>query len=86
MRNIDLLPRLLPDKYCRTLEEARLEVARRRKSEFAGEVITRHVESRYGGYRVYSIPKEEFVEALVEPILPPVLNSRPRSPDRPAYR
>ena len=85
MRNIDLLPRLLPDKHCRTLEEARLEVARRRKSEFAGEVITRHVESGYGGYRVYSIPKEEFVEALVEPILPPVLSSRRRSTDRRAY-
>ena len=79
MRDIDLLPRLLPDKHCRTLEEARLEVARRRKSEFGSEVITRHVESRYGGYRVYSIPKEEFVEALIDPILPPVAHSRGRS-------
>ena len=79
MRQIDLLPRLLPDKYCRTLLEARQEVARRRESLFADEVITRHEESRYGGYRVYSIPKEEYVEALVDPILPATIRARSRS-------
>ena len=82
MRDVDLLPRLLPDKYCRTLEDARLEVARRRESELGSDAITRHEESRYGGYRVYSIPKEEYVEALIDPILPPAAHSRGRSTRR----
>ena len=81
MDHIDLLPRLLPDRHFQTLGEARREVARRRESQLGDEMISSHAESRRGGYRVYSIPKEEFVEALVDPIISPFIGAR-RRPER----
>ena len=85
MEHIDLLPRILPDKHFQTLGEARREVARRRESPFGDAIISRHAKSRRGGYRVYSVPKEEFVEGLVHPIIPPAIGTRSRA-ERPTRR
>ena len=55
--------------YCKTLDEALQEVARRRSTKTPG-VITRYEKSPYGGYRVYSVEAEVFVDDLLDPVLP----------------
>ena len=63
-------PSSFKDFYCDTFDEAFAEV-RRRKSA-AEQIITRLDESPYGGYRVYSIPLDLFVDDLVEPSQPSI--------------
>ncbi len=66
------------DMYCRTLDEAFKEVARRKRDAGADGVITRFEESPYGGYRVYSLPADVLVDDLVDPIInmPDIRGSR----------
>ena len=66
-------PESFRDFYCDTIEEAFTEL-RRRKSTAEG-IITRLEESPYGGYRVYSVPVDLFVDDLADPIQPVVPGS-----------
>ena len=61
------------DFHCDTIEEAFAEL-RRRKTTAQG-IITRLEESPYGGYRVFSVPVELFVDDLADPIQPTVRGS-----------
>ena len=58
-----------PAVYCKTLDEALEEVARRRATKAAG-TITKYERSPYGGYRVYSVEADVFVDDLLDPVLP----------------
>ena len=60
--NLELLPRLEPDHYCETLEEAVAEVERRRASGDLGDSVTRMVESPFGGFRVFTVSRTMAVE------------------------
>ena len=66
---------LARDFYCDTIDEAFEEIRRRKSSPGAGGTITRFEESRYGGYRVYTVDAELFVDQLVDPIQPRVPSS-----------
>jgi hypothetical protein len=55
--------------YCKTLDEVLQEVAKRRASKADG-VITRYEASPYGGYRVYSVEADAFVDEFADPVLP----------------
>ena len=57
--------------YCKTLDDALKEVAKRRAGKAEG-VITRYEPSPYGGYRVYSIDAEILVDDLTDPVRPNV--------------
>ncbi len=52
--------------YCKTLDEALREV--RRRSGIAPKMISKYEKSPYGGYRVYSIDADDFVDDLVDPL------------------
>ena len=60
---------LAQDFYCDTIDEAFEEVRRRKSSPGAEGTITRFEESRYGGYRVYTVDAEFFLDQI-EPIQP----------------
>ena len=64
------------DVYCKTLDEAIKESARRKRDAKVAGVITRFEKSPYGGYRVYSLPADTLVDDLVDPIVPEILGSR----------
>lgn len=70
------------DVYCKTLDEAIKESARRKRDAKAAGVITRFEESPYGGYRVYSLPADTLVDDLVDPVVPEIRGSR----RKPVYR
>ena len=55
MIRFDILPRLLPDRYCDTLQGALDEVARRKMSPVAGDAVTRFDKLPYGTYQVYTV-------------------------------
>lgn len=63
------------DYYCDTIDAAFKEVRQRKSASSAKGIITRFEESPYGGYRVYSVPVETFVDEYLDPV-------RPRSPSR----
>lgn len=73
------------DVYCDTIHEVFAEIRRRRSSPDAEGLVTRFEESRYGGYRVYSMDAEFFVDELVDPIQPQV-RRRSFSSSRKAFR
>lgn len=58
------------DVYCRSLDEAMKETARRKRDAPAAGVIVSFEKSPYGGYRVYSVPADTVVDDLVDPVLP----------------
>lgn len=66
---------LSQDFYCDTIDEVFEEIRRRKSSPGAEGTITRFEESRYGGYRVYSVDAEFFVDELVDPIQPRIPSS-----------
>lgn len=66
-------PGTFRDFHCDTLEKAFAELHRRKG--IAEGVITRLEESPYGGYRVYSVPVDVFIDDLVDPIQPQVPGS-----------
>lgn len=53
--------------YCKTIDEALKEVQRRKSASAAEGLVTRFEESPYGGYRVYSIDAELFIENRTNP-------------------
>lgn len=67
---------LAQDSHCDTIDEVFEEIRRRKSAPGAEGVITRFEESPYGGYRVYSVDAEFFVDELVDPIQPRVPTSR----------
>ena len=70
MVQADALPRVLPDSYFDTMDEALEEVDRRKGTSSASEAVTRIAESPYGGYVVHSVSAEAFGRALSSPIHP----------------
>ena len=66
---------LAQDFYCETIDEVFEEIRRRKSSPGAEGTITRFEESRYGGYRVYSVDAEFFVDELADPIQPQIPSS-----------
>ena len=66
---------LAQDFYCDSIDEVFEEIRRRKSAPGAEGAITRFEESRYGGYRVYSVDAELFVDDLVDPIQPRVPSS-----------
>ena len=63
------------DFYCDTIDEVFEEIRRRKSSPAAEGAITRFEESRYGGYRVYSVDAEFLVDELADPIRPAIPSS-----------
>ena len=60
-----MLPRLVPDTYVDTLEEAIAEVERRRRTApMATDAFTRYAESPYGGFRVFTVSRSLAMEVL----------------------
>lgn len=53
MVRFDILPRLLPDRYYDTHQEALEEVSHRRASQVADDAVTQFEKLPYGSYRVY---------------------------------
>ncbi|WP_419934340.1 hypothetical protein [Candidatus Palauibacter sp.] len=71
MLTLDMLPRVLPDFYCDTVEDAMDEVLRRQASLDPESAITRFDESPYRGYVVYSVSAEAFAAVLDDATLSP---------------
>ena len=71
------------DVFCNTFDEAVAEIGRRKRDADADGVVTSFEESPYGGYRVYSVPADDIVDNLVDPIYPGI---HPRPRQRRAYR
>lgn len=59
---------ILEPTYCNTMEEVRAEMARRRK-ESSENVIVKFEKSPYGGFRVYSVFVDSFIDDLTDPIV-----------------
>ena len=55
--NLELLPRLVPDAYFDTVEEALAEVEERRNGPLGGDAVTRTLPSPYGGFRVLTVSR-----------------------------
>ena len=74
MLRLDILPRLVPDSYHDTRQEAFEEASRRKTSPPAPDAVTRIDESPYGGYRVYtvslSLAMEVFTDMAESGVLP----------------
>ncbi len=66
---------ILEPIYCKTRGEARKEMERRRAADSEG-VIVKCDKSPYGGFRVYSIPVDSYVDDLLDPILKPPKSGR----------
>lgn len=73
MIRLDVFPRLLPDAYCETLEEALAEVSRRKASPPTPDAATRFDESPYGGYRVYTVSLEFAIDLMADAESPDML-------------
>ena len=56
------------DVYCDTIDAAFEEMRRRKTVSGTEGIITRFEESPYGGYRVYSVSAELYVDELLEPV------------------
>ena len=80
MLTMDMLPRVIPDSYCDTVEEALDEVIRRQASLDPESAITRFDESPYRGYVVYSVSAEAFAAVLDDATLSPSPGELLRSP------
>lgn len=63
-------PSLFTDFYCDTIDSAFEEISRRKAMQGTKSIITRYEESPYGGFRVYSMSAEVFVDDLVDPVHP----------------
>lgn len=63
-------PSLFTDFYCDTIDSAFEEISRRKAMQSTESIITRYEESPYGGFRVYSMSAEVFVDDLADPIHP----------------
>jgi len=66
MVRFDILPRLLPDQYYDTLQEALDEVSRRKMSQVADDAVTRFEKLRYGTYRVYTVSFRVAMDMLAD--------------------
>ncbi len=66
---------ILGPTYCKTREEARKEMNRRRAAD-SESVIVKCDKSPYRGFRVYSIPVDNYVDDLVHPAPKPPKNER----------
>ncbi len=66
MLHLELLPRLIPDSYLDTIEEALEEVEKRRAAPVSADAVTRFVESPYGGFKVFTISRMLAMELLAE--------------------
>ena len=86
MQYIHLLPRLLPDFYCETLEEAFDEAARRRATRTLDDAVTRWEKSPYGGYRVITVPLESLADFIAYPGDPDESVAAFLAPNKAAYR
>ena len=86
MLNFEILPRLIPDTYVDTMEEALDEVAKRRMGSAAADSLTRIVESPYGGFRVFSVSRTLAIELFTAMAdsqgLPPDMYSARRTVSR----
>ncbi|MYA34338.1 MAG: hypothetical protein F4164_05755 [Gemmatimonadales bacterium] len=71
MLTMDMLPRVIPDFFCETVDEALAEVVRRQASLDPESAITRFDESPYRGYIVYSVSAEAFAAVLDDATLAP---------------
>jgi hypothetical protein len=67
----------LVDAYFDELQDAFDEARRRRAASAAHGTMTRVEKSRYGGYRVRSLPAEFLVELMVEGMRLPADRSSP---------
>ena len=63
-------PGLFTDFYCDKVDAAFEEINRRKAMQGTESIITRYEESPYGGFRVYSMSAEVFVDDLVDPVHP----------------
>ena len=77
LRRLETLPRLVPDGYYDSIEEAYEESRRRKASPPADDAVTRVVESPYGGFRVFTISMEFAIDVLGDQALRDVSNARP---------
>lgn len=66
---LETLPRLVPDGYYDTFEEAYEESLRRKASPPTNDAVTRVVNSRYGGYAVFTVSMTLALEMFVDPTL-----------------
>ena len=86
MLRLDILPRLAPDSYHDTRQEAFEEASRRRASPVAPDAVTRIGESPYGGYRVYTVPfslaLEVFMDMAESGVSPEASGARKSKPYR----
>lgn len=65
MLQLELLPRLIPDSYFGSLEDAMSEVEKRKSSQMSADALTRISESRYGGFRVFTVSRSVVLDYLV---------------------
>jgi hypothetical protein len=61
--NFELLPRLVPDAYVDTLQQAIAEVEGKRTA-LGPDAVVRFVKSRYGGFRVFAVSRRLAMEIL----------------------
>ena len=66
---------ILEPTYCKTQEEARKEMERRRAAD-SESVIVKCDKSPYGGFRVYSIPVDSYIDDLIYPVPKPPKTER----------
>lgn len=73
MVSFDILPRLLPDRYYDTLQEAVNEVSRRKMSQVADDAVTRFEKLPYGSYRVYTVSFRAAMDVIADGADPELL-------------
>ena len=66
MVRFDILPRLLPDRYYDTLQEALEEVSYRKMSQVADDAVTRFDKLPYGSYRVYTVSLRAAMDVIAD--------------------
>ena len=67
MVRFDILPRLLPDRYYDTLQEALEEVSYRKMSQVADDAVTRFDKvALYGSYRVYTVSLRAAMDVIAD--------------------
>ena len=72
---LETLPRLVPDGYYDSFEEAYEESLRRKASPPTDDAVTRVAKSRYGGYVVFTVSMALALEMFTDP----ALRTRPTS-------
>lgn len=77
MVRFDILPRLLPDRYYDTLQEALDEVSRRKMSQVADDAVTRFEKLPYGSYRVYTVSFRVAMDVIADGADPELLLGHP---------